>query len=185
MNKKLLILGAGQYGYVAKEVAQAMHCFDAIDFLDDNNDVAIGKLSEFEKVSAQYSFAFVAIGDSKLRLDWIQRLEEACFRIAILVHPKANISPSSQIMKGTIIEPMAVVQANTTVAVGCILSAGAVVNHNCFIGDGCHIDCNATVKSGIILGAHTKVDCGSVVRFSLLDGVNKNVPEQYYFEAGV
>ncbi len=61
---------------------------------------------------------------------------------------------------------------------------GTVVKHDCFIGDGCHIDCNATVKSGIVLRAHTKVDCGSVIRVSLLDEVNKNVPEQYYFEAG-
>ena len=34
-NKNLLILGAGQYGVMAKEIAEAMGAFDRIAFLDD------------------------------------------------------------------------------------------------------------------------------------------------------
>lgn len=41
VNKNLLILGAGQYGYVAKEVAESMGHFEKITFLDDNNERAI------------------------------------------------------------------------------------------------------------------------------------------------
>ncbi len=48
MNR-LLILGAGQYGFVAREVAEAMGCFTSIDFLDDHSDIAIGKLDDVEK----------------------------------------------------------------------------------------------------------------------------------------
>lgn len=44
MNNNLLILGAGQYGDVAKEMAEAMGCFGKIDFLDDNNELVIGKM---------------------------------------------------------------------------------------------------------------------------------------------
>ncbi|MBR1677729.1 MAG: acetyltransferase, partial [Clostridia bacterium] len=35
MNRNLLILGAGQYGTVVKEIAKSMECFEKIDFLDD------------------------------------------------------------------------------------------------------------------------------------------------------
>ena len=35
-NNNLLIVGAGQYGLVALEIAQAMHRFDKIAFLDDS-----------------------------------------------------------------------------------------------------------------------------------------------------
>ena len=100
MNKNLLILGAGQYGQVAKEIAVAMGCFEKIDFLDDKNDNAIGKLKDYEKHSVSYSYAVVAIGNPKLRLNWIMKLEEACYTIAVLVHPRSYISPSAQIMKG-------------------------------------------------------------------------------------
>ena len=37
MNRDLLIIGAGQYGMVAKEIAESMRCFDKIDFLDDKS----------------------------------------------------------------------------------------------------------------------------------------------------
>ena len=118
LNKNLLILGAGQYGQVAKEVAESMGCFEKIAFLDDKSEAAIGKLSEYEKFVTEYSYAFVAIGNADLRLSYIQKLEEACFRIAILVSPKAYVSPSAQLMKGTIVEPLAVVNANSSVCIG-------------------------------------------------------------------
>ena len=45
----LLILGAGQFGLMVKEIAESMSCFDKIDFLDDNNEIAIGKLCDYEE----------------------------------------------------------------------------------------------------------------------------------------
>lgn len=158
MNKNLLILGAGQYGQVAKETAESMRIFDKISFLDDSCEQAIGKLSEYEKFLAEYSNAFVAIGNAKLRRELLQKLESAGFMLAILVHPNAHISPSAQIGKGSIVEAGAVVQTNSTIAIGCIISANAVINHNSFVGDCCHIDCNATVPSGSVVYAEKKVN---------------------------
>ena len=45
----LLILGAGQFGLMVKEIAESMGCFDKIDFLDDNNEIAVGKLCDYEE----------------------------------------------------------------------------------------------------------------------------------------
>ncbi|MEG2138006.1 MAG: PglB [Oscillospiraceae bacterium] len=184
MNHNLLILGAGQYGMVAKETAQAMGCFEKIDFLDDNSELAIGKLQEYERFLAVYSYAFVAIGNAALRLELIGKLEEACYTVAVLVNPKAAIAPSAQLQKGTIVEAMAVVNSNAAVAIGCIISAGAVVNHDSFIGDGCHIDCNATVPSNAILLAGTTVPYGQVYQ-SEIQKTPKRCPENYSFEVGV
>ncbi|MBQ8404602.1 MAG: hypothetical protein IJX55_09320 [Clostridia bacterium] len=160
----LLILGAGQFGLMVKEIAEDMNCFDKIDFLDDNNEIAIGKLNNYEKFSREYRYAVVAIGNPEIRLSYIQKLEEACFIVAIIASPNAYIAPSAQIMKGSIIEPMAVVQANSAVAVGCIISSGAVIRHNAFVGDVCHVDCNAVVMSGSVVLAKTKVEACSVYR---------------------
>lgn len=41
VNNNLLILGAGQYAYVAKEAAESMGYFEKIAFLDDNNERAM------------------------------------------------------------------------------------------------------------------------------------------------
>lgn len=151
MNKNLLILGAGQYGMVAREIAESMGSFEKIDFLDDHKEFAIDKLTNYEKYAAEYTYAIVAIGNAETRLSYIQKLEEACFRIAILVSPRAYIAPSAQLMKGSIIEPMAVIHANAVVAVGVIVCAGAIVNHNAAVGDGCLLQCGSVVAAGTMM----------------------------------
>ena len=141
-----------------------MICFEKIDFLDDKNEIAIGKLSDYEKYSASYSYAVVAIGNPELRISWIYKLEQACYTVAILVHPRAYVSPSAQIMKGSIIEPMAVVHTGCVIASGCIISAGAVINHAAMCCDGCHIDCNATVVGNTLVPTGTHIFSGVVFK---------------------
>ena len=54
-KKNLLILGAGQYGRVVKETAEAMGCFGKISFLDDNSPLALGKLDEYSRFAGKYA----------------------------------------------------------------------------------------------------------------------------------
>ena len=151
MNKNLLILGAGQYGMLAKEVAESMGTFEKIDFLDDNSELAIDKLANYKQYARKYSYAVVAIGNADIRLEYIRKLEEALFEVAVLVSPMAYIAPSVQLSKGTIVEPMAVVNTNTTVATGVIICSGAIVNHNAAVGDGCLLQCGSVVAAGTVM----------------------------------
>lgn len=162
MNKNLLILGAGQYGLIANEIAESMGCFEKIAFLDDSREQAIGKIEDYEKYVIDYSYAFVAIDNAELRLQYIGKLEKACFTIAILVSPKAFVSPSAQLMKGTMIEPMSIISSNSTIAIGCLVCAGAIVNCNSFVGDGCRLDCGSIVGSGVVLTSKTKLTYNEV-----------------------
>ncbi len=184
-NNNLLILGGGQYGQVAKEVAESMGCFERIAFLDDDNELAIGKMDAYEKFITEYSYAFVAIGNVDLRLSYIEKLEAACYRIAILVSPKAYVSPSAQLMKGTIVEPMAVVNANSSICIGVYVCAGAIVNHNSFVGDGCQLDCGSVVGSDVILLAKTKLQYNEVFDKDRAEIVLRRPLESYTFEDGV
>lgn len=161
-NNNLLILGAGELGHIAKEIAEAMGVFGKIDFLDDESELAIGKLNEYEELVVEYNYGFVAIGNPEIRMKWIEKLQADCYQIAILVSPKAYIAPSATLMKGTLVEANATVNTLATVAVGSIISAGAVVNHNSFVGDGCHIDCNGVVEARSIVPAMVKVNSCTV-----------------------
>jgi len=163
MEKKLLILGAGGHGQVVKETAEVMETFDKIEFLDDQSDNAIGKLNELGNFSKEYKYAFVAIGNNKLRMKWIERVEELGFIIPVLIHPKALVSPSASIYLGTIIAMGAIINTNVVVEKGCIISAGSLVDHDSFIGFGSHIYCGAIVKSHCVVMASTKVESGKIV----------------------
>lgn len=165
MNKNLLILGAGQYGTVAKEIAEAMGCFEKIDFLEDTfglgktegsyHEQSIGKLTDYEKFTEEYTYAIVAIGSAEHRKEWTEKLTESTYRIPVLLSPLAYVSKSAQLRYGDVVEPMAVVHANVAVGIATYISAGAVVNHNSFVSDYCHINCNAVVMGGAVVASGT------------------------------
>ncbi len=171
MNNNLLIIGAGIYGLVAKEIAESMNCFDKIEFVDDENKETpngiptIGTCADLQQLSLDYSNVIVAIGNPDVRLSMIQRIkEETILQIATLISPKAHLAAFSQVMEGSIIEPFAVVNTGSVISVGCILSAGAVVNHKSYCGAGVHVDCNATVVGYTTVPAKTKIESGSVYK---------------------
>lgn len=89
--KRLLILGSGQYGTVAKETAEAMGIFDEIAFLDDNSKAAVGKIEDIDKF--EYDAAFIAIGNPEVREKLANRVGEKLFT---LIHPKATIIRKSE-----------------------------------------------------------------------------------------
>lgn len=99
MGSKLLILGAGQYVTVPKEIAQSMNFFEKISYLDDSfgednpncHEESIGKFSDAERLSADYSYAIVAIGNSKIRRNLTKKLEEYDYTLPILVSTRAYV----------------------------------------------------------------------------------------------
>ena len=80
MNRNLLIIGAGIYGLVAKEIAESMGCFDRIGFLDDgvrstpDGTPVIGTTKDLPALSKSYANVVVAIGNPKVRQTLIQMI---------------------------------------------------------------------------------------------------------------
>lgn len=174
MGNNLLIIGAGMYGVVAKEIAQSMNCFDNISFVDDNAQIAadqtkvVGTMNDIAKLLDEYNNVIVAIGNPDVRLDIINKLEnDFSARIITLVSPHAYVAPSAKVDKGCIIEPMAVVHTACVLGKGCLISAGAVLNHASVCHDGVHVDCNATVLGYMSIPAKTKVFCGTIYKEDL------------------
>ncbi len=149
---KLLILGAGQYGFVAKEVAESMGCFSQIDFLDDRSDIAIGKLDDIEKI--EYDVAVVAIGNPVVRSKLLAKVEKPI----TLVHPHAMVSKTATVDIGCIVEAMAVVCSNATVGKGCLVMSGAVVGHDSKVGDYCQLKYNCVISERETVPDMSKVD---------------------------
>ena len=173
MGRQLLILGAGDYGAVAREIAESTGEYEKIEYADDGAILAadgrevFGKISDLELLAKDFTHVAVAIGAPQVRLSLIERaerIEGLC--VATLISPLAYVSPSAQIQKGCIIEPMAVIHAGVKLGVGCIISAGAVINHVATCCDGVHVDCNATVAGRAKVAANTKVPSGTVYQNS-------------------
>lgn len=171
MNHNLLIVGAGIYGLVAKEIAEGMGCFLRIGFVDDgaketlNGIPVIGTTQDLPGLSKEYANVVVAIGSPELRQSLIRFIEEeTLLRLVTLVSPKAHVSPSAQMGKGCIVEPMAVVHTGCLLGKGCLVCAGAVVNHGAMCGDCVQVDCNAVVPGNTVVRSGIKVASGTVYK---------------------
>lgn len=151
--KTLLIIGAGQYGMVAQEIATELG-YERIEFLDDNSPLSVGKPDDFNDFAGDI---VVSIGNPDVRAKIIKNLQKTN-RLVSLISPRAYVSPSAKIAPGCIIEPMAVINTEARLGTGCFISACAVVNHNCVLEECCHIDCNATVMKASTVPTGMKVE---------------------------
>lgn len=145
----LLILGAGSHGREIFELAQSLHVFKKIAFLDDapTNASAIGPCKALGDYAMEYPIAIPAVGDHDLRMRWLSELIQAGFIIPVLVHPGAVVSPSAEIGYGTVICARATVGSGAVIGSGCIISSGATIDRNVTIPDGIHIDCGRVVTA--------------------------------------
>lgn len=166
-NNNLLIIGAGQYGRLALEIARAMGCFGKIAFLDDLYAMGatpeiVGNICDIVKFAPDFRYGFVAIGNPDLRSKLMTLLDSVGVTPVTLIHPTAYVSPSARLQQGCCVEPNATVQTGTFLGKATFVSSGAVIRHDATVRDFCHIDCNAVVESCAVVPASTKVSCNSV-----------------------
>lgn len=168
MNKRLLILGAGGHGKVVRETALSIvenyiPKYSKVDFLDDNSDEAVGKISELENYIGVYDEVFCGIGNNSERQELLEKAEKLGYEIPTLIHPTAYVSPTAVVGRGTVIEPMAIVNANSTIGKGSIISVGAIVDHDVTIGRYVHVNAGAICKAGSVVEEDHKLEAGEVV----------------------
>lgn len=162
IKKNLLILGAGQYGQVLKEIVSDSGDYCEIAFLDDGlSENVIGKLSDYKLFADRFTDAVVAIGNPEVRLLWLQRLGKV-YKTPAIVHPTAYVSPSAKIGLGTIVEPYAIIHTQVCIGRGCIISAGAVINHNSTLAEGVHCDCGCVIPARANIEGMRKIVQGEI-----------------------
>lgn len=178
-DKNLLILGAGQYGQVAKEIAEQIEMFETVTLLDDLSDGVSCK----NKIT-EYSFAFIAVSDMTERLRLTGILEECGYTIATLISPKSYISKTSKVEKGVMIEPFAAVNGGAVIHNCCYIGANATVDCGSEIGEGSTVFCGATVVDNTYVEPKTEVKHGQTCYGNKLA---KRTPEgnNYCFEDGM
>ena len=136
--KSILILGGGGHSKVVIETALASCEYQKISILDDQhnntssvqnrvlNHLVVGKFKEVlsEEFKRMYDYAFVALGDSKKRLEWINILKLNNYKIPSIIHPKAYISPSAKIGEGVFVAANSSIQSSVHLKDGVIVKMG-------------------------------------------------------------
>lgn len=176
MNNNLLILGAGRYGQVAKEIAESMGCFEKVDLLDDKSET-----KDCVEKTGQYTSVFVALPNVDERLKLTRILAECGHAVVTLLSPKAYVSPFAKFGAGCMIEPFATVNCGVRIERCCFIGANATIDCGTVVGEGVTVCCGATVIDNTVVSPKTEVRHGQVCYG---DAITKRTPvgEPYSFD---
>lgn len=167
--KELVIIGAGGHGRVIADIAQKLGAYERISFLDDGEAKesmglpVVGKVAEMDKYAKQADM-FVAIGNSKARGEFIERLLAMGANVPVLVHPSAIIGACVEVGAGTAIMAGAVINPCSKLGKGVILNTCSSVDHDCIIGNYCHIAVGVHVAGTVTLGEKVWLGVGATIK---------------------
>lgn len=167
--KDLIIIGAGGHGRVIADIAQQLRVYKSIAFLDDGDAKEsmglpiLGKTSDMEKY-VQTADMFVAIGNSKLRGEFIERLLALGACVPTLVHPSAMIGACVDIGAGTAVMAGAVINPCAKLGRGVILNTCSSVDHDCVVEDDCHIAVGVHIAGTVHLGKRVWIGVGATIK---------------------
>jgi len=170
----LLLLGGGGHALVVADAARLAGWMIA-GYLDDRAPTSglthpagrwFGVLADLERVSARLgrcTAVIPAVGDNETRLQWLTRLSAA----AVVVHPSAAASESSEIGAGAYIGALASIGPRARIGRAVIVNTGAIVEHECVIEEGAHVAPGAALGGDVMVGARALIG----IRASVLPGV--------------
>jgi sugar O-acyltransferase (sialic acid O-acetyltransferase NeuD family) len=177
-GRNLLILGASGHGKVVGDCARASGNWSELLFFDarwpaldacGEWPVAGSDSALIEKVGPGDN-AFVAIGDSAIRIAWLQRLTAAGVGIATVIHPSAVVSRGAVLGPGCLVVASAVVNYGARLGSGCIINTGATVDHDCVLADGVHVCPGANLGGDVHVGEASWIGIGSAVHHGIRIG---------------
>lgn len=183
---KLLVLGAGGHGRSVAEAAELSGLFEVVGFLDDalpvGSDVLgcpiLGAMATMANQLAVCDKAIVAIGNNALRQSLTQQLAAVGLDVETVIHPRACVSPSAVVGKGSAVMAGAVVGTEAKLGLGVIVNCGAVVDHHARVDDFGHLGVNACMAGGSMLGRGAWMQAGSAL------GYGVSVPAETILQPG-
>lgn len=172
---RLLVVGAGGHGRSVAEAAELSGQFAVVGFLDDSLPAGetvlgvplLGPVASMADHRATADQTIVAIGNNTVREKLMHQLAEAGFEWATVVHPRAIVSPSAVLGKGSAAMAGAIVGTEARLGVGSIVNCGAVVDHHATVDDFGHLGVNASMAGGTVLGRGAWMQAGSALGYGV------------------
>ena len=209
----LLIIGAGQYGLVALEIAQAMGCFDKIAFLDDSftgkgtepaegatasptashpersegsSPAVIGTTRDSSCHSREGGDLPSVIGSTR---DISQFATDFRYGFVAIGNPQVRARlveqlKSSGIAPATLVHPTAYVSPSAQLQKGCSVEPLAVMQTGAILGTATFVASGAVIRHNATVGDFCHIDCNAVVQTGASVPNDTKVPCNSVFGTG-
>jgi len=177
MTPQLIGLGAGGHAKVVLEALLAIGGAEVRGLLDPcpalhgqqilgvpvlGDDSLLSQLKE--QGITGFFMGVGSVGDARLRRRLFAWALGLGFDAITVIHPRAVVSPSVVVGRGTCIFAGAVVNAAACLGENVIVNTGAVVEHDCQLGDHVHVATGACLGGGVMVGSGSHIGLGACVR---------------------
>lgn len=172
-QKKVIIIGAGGHGKVAKNILTYKKEYRVIGFLDDNKKgkSVFGKLSDFEKYLKGNLF-FIAIGNNKIRAKVYNLISSKNGKFVNAIHPNSYVENSVVIGENVMIGAFSYINIDSKVSDNTIINNGCIVEHHNTIGKHCHLAPGVVTAGDVTIEDFVWVGLGTTIKEGLRIGKN-------------
>jgi acetyltransferase EpsM len=160
-----VIYGAGGYCKVVIDIIHALgaevRCvFD--DFPEKSNYKLMGvPVRKYDPNCYPDLQIVIAIGNNEVRKSLAHNLKH---NFATLIHPKAVVSSSASIGKGSVIMANAIIQAEAKLGEHVIINAGVCVDHEAMLDNFTHIGALVYIGGAAQIGENCNIRPGALVK---------------------
>ena len=167
----LAFYGAGAMGREFKYVADKTGEWDGMVFIDDHAaaETLLGcPVVSFQTFRRQYSPEdtrfVITIGEPKFRREAFERMTEAGYHGARLIHPTAELCPDAELGEGAVIGYGVTVGSLAKIGKNFYAAKGASVGHDAVIGDHTRIGAGAFIGGHTVIGENAFIGSGALLK---------------------
>lgn len=173
--KNLIIIGAGGVGretaWIVEQINSSKETYNILGFVDDNKEIWNKYINGYKVLGGlNYildnevnSEVFIAIANSRIKKNIVDKLKNKSIKYATLIHPSLNIPKSVEIGKGTILYEGVIISPNVSVGNHVIISPKSGIGHDSIIKDyvsvlwNVSISGNDVIEEGVLLGSGSTI----------------------------
>ena len=120
---------------------------------------------DFRKVmSPEEAKVVIAVGEPKAREDLYNRVKEAGYSLATLIHRLAFVSDTAVLGEGVVLQDGVRVSPETELGANTFVNHRSMIGHNCVIGKHCQISANVMIAGCVTIGDTVFAGVSSCIR---------------------
>lgn len=183
--KKIVLLGAGGHCKVIIDILNSTNKYEIAGITDKSikgnvlNIPIIGDDNVLPKLYREgVEYAFIGLGalsNMNIRNLLYSQLKKIGFKLPVLIHKAAVVSPYSHVSDGTCVMAGAIINPGADIGENCIINTGSVIEHDCKVGHNTHISPNAAVAGRVTIGSNTHIGIGSSIIQGITIGNNVTI----------
>ncbi|MDO8493068.1 MAG: NeuD/PglB/VioB family sugar acetyltransferase [bacterium] len=175
LNKKVIIVGAGEQGAVALNCLAYHKDMEFAGFLDDSissdkNSKVLGKVDDH--INFKDHYFHVAIGKNPARKKLFDILRKGGCKFVSLIHPRALIEAGVSIGENVFVGANAYINIGSSIGDNTIINNGCIVEHDNIVGSHCHLTPGVVTGGGVVIEDGVFVGLNSTIRDHIKIGQN-------------